>query len=127
VNKGRFTGVGKTDDAHIGDELQLQAKMELAPGLSGLSKSRRSVSGAFEMGVAPSTPPALGDTVFVSGVQKVFEQFSGGRIDHQRSGWKIDNQIFTLFAGFLPALAVASVLGFELVFEVKIVKRAFAR
>ena len=57
----RLAGVGIADQADVGEQLQLEVKVELFAGLAGLHLARRAIGGGGEVRVAEPAAAALGD------------------------------------------------------------------
>ncbi len=59
--ESRLAGIGKTDQAGIGDQLQPQSDRALFAGLPGIGMTRRAIGGRFEMRIAKAAIAAPRD------------------------------------------------------------------
>ena len=70
----RFAGVGQSDNAGVGDQLQPQPDGELFRREAGIDAPRRLVGRGFEMRVAEAAVAALGEQGAVADLRQVGEQ-----------------------------------------------------
>jgi hypothetical protein len=84
------------------------------------------VGGGFKARVPLAAPTALGGNKRLATLDQVGYDLIGISIPDQCAGWKLDDQIFTISAGFLPALSRLPVLSLELLFMAKIVEGSLA-
>jgi len=57
--KGRFSGVGQTDETGIGDQLQAEPNPGFAAGPTGIGAPRRTIGRALVMRIAEPAVAAL--------------------------------------------------------------------
>ena len=81
-----LAGVGVADDAHVGQQLQLELEVLLLPLCAGLREARRLVGGGGEVHVAEAAAAALADHEARAGLAHVGEDLAGGGVLHQRAG-----------------------------------------
>ena len=84
------------------------------------------MGGGFKSRVPLAAPTALGGNKPLARFNQVGYYLTGFSIPNQCARGKLDDQIFTIPAGFLPPLARLPVLGPELFFMAKIVEGSLA-
>ena len=111
----RLAGVGKSDQADVGEQLQLEPEMPLLAGLAGLVLARGAIGRRREVGVAQSAAAAFRDEDALARLRQVGEHLRGirhGGIVHvdecaDRDG---DVEVVALAAGLQRACAAAAAL-----------------
>ncbi len=79
-NQRGLAGVGKADQADIGEELQVQAEAPVFAGQAGLCLARRTIRGAHELRVAHPASPAACDQDAVTLMREIGGRRPGFRL-----------------------------------------------
>src|SRR5437867_319521 len=117
-----FPSVGVSDQADIGQQLQLQPQAALFAGTAGLMFRRRLVRGGGETGVAAAAPASVCYQEPLAGRGEVVELLSAlGVVDH-RADRRLELDRLPLVPAAVAALAMASALGFMLGVETEMQK-----
>src|SRR6056297_3408329 len=97
-NQGRLAGIGKTNQADIGKELQLQAQGFFVPGDARLGMTRGAVSAGGKTGIAAPSLTALDQQEFGVLAGQISQDFTAGVIVDQGSRRHPQLQTLTTFA-----------------------------
>src|SRR5712692_271694 len=100
-----FSGVGESDQAHIGEQLQLEPQPALFTRTPGLMLQRSLVRGRCETGVAPATPAAVGDQEPLARSGEVVQLFSRFRVVYHCADRRLELDRLPLVPGAVAALA----------------------
>ena len=118
---------GKSDEARVRNQLQLQADESLFAVFARLGSSRRAVGGGDEARVAASAAPALRDEHALAFFREVRHRSDvsafGILLEDERADRHRDLQIVRGLARLVGALAVLAALGFELGVKAEIDQR----
>src|SRR5258708_1639196 len=94
-----FAGVGESDQAHIGEQLQLEPQPALFTGTSGLMFRRGLVRGGGETRVAPATSAAVRDQESLARSGEVVQLFSRFRVVYHRADRRLELDRLPLVPG----------------------------
>ena len=113
--------LGKTDESHIRQQLELQFEPAFLALHAFLSKTRCLVRGRLEVGVALAADAAFGHDKGLSQLGKIDQDFSGFKIFNNGSGRNNHFQILCAAAGAVVAGTMSAVLGdlMLLVFQIQ--------
>ena len=119
ADEGGFAHIGESDQAHVGDQLQLQAHLELLAGQAGLGELGDLAGGGGKMGVAPAATAALGNYHRLR-TGNIRHHEAGARLLHQGAPGHPDDEVRRVFAGAAGGAAVLADFGhvFALVAEI---------
>ena len=98
ADQGGLAHVGEADQAHVGNQLQLQTHLILLAGQTGLGELGDLTGGAGEMGVAPAALAAPGHHHRLIAGDIGHDQAAGRVPDHGAAGHP-DHQVGGVFAG----------------------------
>src|SRR5436190_20678622 len=119
----RFSRIRKSDDADIGDQLQLDEKLALFAFVARLRESRRLTGRCREMLVAPPAAPALRNLHALALGREVGENIAGLLVAHDRSDRKLDDDVAAVLSGAIRAEAMFSTASAPLALKLKVVER----
>src|SRR5260221_568647 len=112
-DKCGFPRVGKTDEADVGKELELEAKMTLLADMAFFVFARSLVPGLGEMLVAASATTTLNDENALAGGGKVSDDLSRLVVEHESADGNLQNHVPTGMAAAVRAFPVAAPVGLE--------------
>ena len=122
----RLAGIRKSDQADVGDQLQLDEELALVAGVAILRKARRLTRGGGEVLVAPAAAPALGDEDALALVREVGDDFLRCFVANDRSDRQLDGDVIAVVSGAVRAHAVLAAAGFPLALKLQVVERVQA-
>ena len=105
--------VGEAEQAHVGHHLELEAQVQLLPGLAGLGAARRAVVGRREVDVAAPAAAAARDDDPLADVVDVEEELVRRGVEHLRSDGHADDEVAAALAVLVLAAPVLATLGLE--------------
>jgi hypothetical protein len=108
-----FSGIGEADQAHVGQQFELEPDDSLAAGFSRLRKPGGLMRGGPKAMVSPSTAAALQQDVPLARLDKIFDQVAGIGVVNEGSCGDFDDEIFTIFTGLAFSLSGSSIPGPE--------------
>ena len=77
ADKGRFAGIGQTEQAHIGQQQQLHAQIALLAGRAVGLLARSPVDRTLETGIAEAVKAALGHHQALTALGQVTQHLAG--------------------------------------------------
>src|SRR5262249_13099494 len=113
-NQCGLAGVGKSDEADVGEQLQLETEAALFAGAAGLVLGRGLVSGCGEAGVAASSASAARGYEALAGLGEVEQAVAGGLVVDDGPDRHENFDGAAVGAGFVAAFPVAAALGLVL-------------
>lgn len=113
-----FAGIGKADEADVGDGFKDEFKVSIFSGFAGCALAGNAVDGGFEVDVAEAAPAAIqeGEGFFV--VQDFFDRFAGFDVDDDGAEGDFQGEACPIFSVFVTPHSSFTVFGFPLWFEV---------
>ncbi len=112
--QGGFAGVGHADDAHVGDQLELQAQPQFLARLALLGHARRLVGGALEGRVAAAAAAAAHDNRLLAVGDQIGDQLVAVAQIDDGAGRHGDDAVLAGPALLVGAAAVAAALRLEM-------------
>src|SRR5437667_4571242 len=112
-NQRRLTRIGVANQADIGEQFQLQAKMPLLAGKSIFMFARGLVPRLGKMLIAASTAPPMGDQYALAGRSKIGDGGAALIVKGKRADGHLQDHVLARMAGAVGAFAVASAIGLE--------------
>src|SRR5690606_17411043 len=113
ADEGALAGIGETQQADVGQQLQLQLQAALLPGLARRGLARRAVDRALEVHVAQAALAAAGHQQAVAVAGQVADDLVGLDIGDHGADRHDDDQLVAALAVHLPAHAVLAALRLE--------------
>ena len=126
-NQRGFAGVGKADQAHVGQQLQLQAQALFFARAARLVLGGRLVGGGGEARVALAAAAAARHHEALAGLGEIAQALAGGFVVDHRAHRHVEFDGMALGAGAVAAFAVAAALGLVLRVEAELQQRVFMR
>src|SRR5437899_5482881 len=118
----RFAGIGKTDEARVRDQLQLQPKPARLPGLAQLGEARRLPGRGLEAGITPPAPSSAPDHEPLIRRHQVRDRLSFLVLD-QRARWDLQGEVGRVFAVAPAAAAASTAARSEVMLEAVVLER----
>ena len=121
--EGRLSGIGKSDDAGIGDELEPKPDMHLLALLAGIGVARRLVGRRLEAGIAESAIAAAQQNDAVAGRNEIRDQGLPVFVEDLRARGHGQHHFGALGAGAVLAHAVPALFRLEMLLVAVVEKR----
>ena len=121
--EGRLSGIGKSDDAGIGDELEPKPDMHLLALLAGIGVARRLVGRRLEAGIAESAIAAAQQNDAVAGRNEIRDQGLPVFVEDLRARGHGQHHVGALGAGAVLAHAMPALLRLEMLLVAVVEKR----
>ena len=112
-NQRALAGIGQTDDAHLGKQLELQLHQPLLAVLALGALLRRPVAVAEVVGIAQAAAAAHRHQQLIAGGGEIAEQDAGAGIAHLGAAGHLDQQVLAAGAGAAVGAAAAAIVGGE--------------
>jgi hypothetical protein len=101
-----FSRVGHAHDSDIRDQFQFQPQDFFFPGLAFFSCLWSLVTRVHEVRISPASPPAFADDQSLAFFHQVTEELTRSFIKDNRSGWNLDNTVFSIPTGLVVDTAL---------------------
>ena len=115
--EGGLAGIGETDDAGVGDQLEPEPDGHLLARLAGVGAARRLIGRGLEMRIAEAAVAAPGDARALAGLDQLRQHRLLVLGQHLGAGGQLDHQVLPGRAGAVLAHAAATALGLEMLAE----------
>src|SRR5436853_1414433 len=112
-NQRRLTRNGVANQADIGEEFQLKAKMPLLAGKSIFMFARGLVPRLGKVLIAASTAPSMGDQYALARRGEISNRRAALIVKGKRADGHLQDHVLARMAGAVGAFAVASAIGLE--------------
>src|SRR5262249_6293609 len=125
-NQRGLADVGVAHQAHVGEQLELQAQNSFLARLTRLMLARRLVRAGSKMLIATTATSAVGyDNALVS-LRKIVDLLTALVVIHDGSDRHLQDHTFAITAGAIGTFAVASTLGVVFRIEAEMDQRVVA-
>jgi hypothetical protein len=112
--KGRLSGIGLADQAHVCDEFQLEFDSAFLPLFSRLPPTGSLVGGCGESGISPTTSPPPGHDEALPPLHQFAKEFRRVRIPDHGTGRNPDFDVLPSSPRAIASFSVLASLGFEM-------------
>ena len=110
ADQGGFTRIGQPQQAHIGDQFQLELQFALLTGQPETGLARRSIGTGFEAGVSPPALAAFGDQQRLAFEGQIAQGLAGVLVGDHGADRDGDECVIAAVTGAVIAAAALAIL-----------------